>query len=714
SVNMSPLNWSQVPLLRPLIALIIGMCVAKMGVPGWVGSVLLVGGLGMIVLNSLRKTKTLFEKTDGVLLLSAFAGCGLMLSAFSEAAIPDYVPQAKLVLVRINEDPVQKAKTVKLMTEVLAVKDSGGWTTYRGGAVVHLKRSPEAEKLNYGDEILIQALPEKIPPPRNEGEFDYANWLRQKGVTCRIMAGSGQWQLQQTDKGNSFKAAALGLRHWFSRALVRSGLKGDQLSVAQALLLGNDDQIDPGLLRAYSASGTLHVLSVSGMHVALLFAALSMLLAPLLRLRGGAFWLAGILLAALWGYALLTGASPSVLRAVTMLSFVVAGKPFRKNGHILNMLAAAAIVLLAADPQLLTDIGFQLSFLAVGGIVVLQPVFQQQWQPASRVMRWIWSMVSVTLVAQLVTFPLGLYYFGQFPVYFLLSNMIVIPISTLVMYGGILLLIVSPFQQISEWVALPLAWMLDVLNGAVRYTEFLPGAVLHTSRWTLPQLSLLYLLIATGLFWLWLRRPRLLIWSGTLCVLLLITVAADDAVRSSKHELIIASLPGATAIEIVQGNTHLLLADSALLRSPGLTDFHLQPGWRQKGLAPVQPIILYDSLQIRNPLVAVSGNWISAAEKIIYRVPRKCNWRKINAHCDILLLTQNTTVKLDNIIARTKPELIIADGSNSDKKIAKWKVICEKNKIQFRDVKNNGAVKIRAEKFRAEKESESDETQSGE
>jgi competence protein ComEC len=704
---MSSLNWSQVPLLRPLIALIIGMCLAKAGAPGWAGVVLTVVCLGLIMLNSLRKTKALFEKTDGVLLLSAFAGCGLLLSSFSEAAIPDYVPQAQLVLVRVNEDPVLKAKTVKLMTEVLAVKDSAGWKAYPGGAVVHLKRSGEAEQLNYGDEILIRAMPEKIPPLRNEGEFDYANWLRQKGITCRIMAGSDDWQLQYINKGNSFKAAALRLRHWFSGALELSGLKGDQLSVAQALLLGNDDQIDPGLLRAYSASGTLHVLSVSGMHVALLFAALSVLLAPLLRLRGGAFWLAGVLLCALWGYAMLTGASPSVLRAVTMLSFVVAGKPFRKNGHILNMLAAAAIVLLAADPQLLTDIGFQLSFLAVGGIVVLQPVFQQQWQPASRVMRWIWSLVSVTLVAQLVTFPLGLYYFGQFPVYFLLSNLIVIPISTLVMYGGIVLLIVSPFQQISEWVALPLSWMLDVLNGAVRYTEFLPGAVLQTSRWTLPQLSLLYLFIATILGWLLMRRPRLVIWSGAVCTMLLITVAADDAAQSNKHELVFASLPGATAIEIVHGKTHLLLSDSALLRSPGLTDFHLQPGWRQKGLAPVQPIILNDTLQFRNPLAAVSGNWISAAGKIIYRVPRKCNWRKINIHCDILLLTQNSTAKLDSIIARTKPELVIADGSNSDKKIAKWKAICEKQNIRFYDVKNEKALIIRAEK-QSEKQSENE------
>jgi competence protein ComEC len=695
---MPPLNWSQIPLFRPLIALIAGMCLAKAGAPGWVGVILLGGCLVLMGLNALRHIKKLFEKTDGVLLLLAFAGCGVMLSVFSEAAVPADVPQAQVVLVRVVEDPVHKPKSVKLMTQVLAVKDTAGWKAWPAGAVVHLKRSAGAEKLNYGDELLIRAVPEKIPLPRNEGEFDYANWLRQKGITCRVMAGSGEWEVLHTGKGNGFKAAALSMRHWFSGALERSGLKGDQLSVAQALLLGNDDQIDPGLLRAYSASGTLHVLSVSGMHVALLFVALSVLLAPLLRLRGGAFWLAGVLLAALWGYALLTGGSPSVMRAVTMLSFVVAGKPFRKNGHILNMLAAAAIVLLTANPQLLTDIGFQLSFLAVAGIVVLQPLLVQQWQPASRVMRWIWSLISVTLVAQLVTFPLGLYYFGQFPVYFLLSNLIVIPISTLVMYGGIVLLLVSPFQQISEWVAVPLAWMLDVLNGAVRYTEFLPGAVLHTSRWTLAQLLLLYGIIITLFCWLWLRRPRLLLWSGTVCALLLITVAADDAIRSNNNKLVIASLPGSTAIEIVQGNTHLLLADSALLRSPGLTDFHLQPGWRQNGLAPVQPIVFHDSLLLRNPLAAVSGNWISAAGKIIYRVPRKCNWRKINMHCDILLLTQNTTAKLDSLIARTHPQFIIADGSNSDKKIAKWKAIAGKHKIRFCDVKNEGAFVIRAEK----------------
>jgi competence protein ComEC len=688
---MLPLRWSQFPLLRPLISFVAGMCAALCGLSWW-------GGLsvGMIALAGFllywQRPARLPGLRDMLWIPMLFAGGGWMCMGLSELALPRNVLAGDAVLVRITEAPVQRQKSVKLIADVLAVHTAQGWQPYRGGALVHLKRGNEAAALHYGDELLVRAAPEKVPPPRNPGEFDYAAWLRQRGIGMRLMADNAHWQRLSQNGGFALKATALELRQWFANTLQQAGLSGDRLTVAQALLLGNDDEIDPGLLRAYSASGTLHVLSVSGMHVALLFTALSWLLAPLLRLGGGRYWQAAVLLAALWGYAMLTGASPSVLRAVTMLSFVVAGKPFQRHGHILNMLAAAALVLLVIEPQLLTDIGFQLSFLAVGGIVVLQPVFQQQWQPQSRAMRWTWSLISVTLVAQLVTFPLGLYYFGQFPLYFLLSNLVVIPVSTLVMYGGLLLLAVSPLGKTDTWVAVPVSWLLDLLNGAVRYTEFLPAAVLYTSRWSLWQLTLLYTLLATAVSWLWLQRPRLLTISAAATVLLLVTIAASDLRQQQTRKLTIYSLPGSTAIGTQQGLHHLLFTDSAFLRQPSLSDFHIIPGWRQTGLTPVAPTLLTHTLHIRHPLAAAQGNWIQTQGKLILRVPRKMRWKELHTHCDILLLTQNTGSRLDSLLKRTTPFLVVADGTNSDKKIAKWKTICAQHKTVFWNAKHDGAL----------------------
>ncbi|MCA6364932.1 MAG: ComEC family competence protein [Bacteroidetes bacterium] len=689
---MVPLRWSQFPLLRPLIAFVAGMCMGVCGLPWWGG--LLAGGIALTGFMRYwwRRPARLPGLRDMLWIPVLFAGAGWMCMGLAEQALPRQVPAGNAVLVRITETPVQRQKTVKLTADVLAVHTEKGWQPYRGGALVNLKRGKEAAALRYGDELLVAAPPEKVPPPRNPGEFDYAAWLQHKGIGMRLMPDNAHWQRLSQNGGFGPKAAALELRQWFARTLQQAGLDGDRLAVAQALLLGNDDEIDPGLLRAYSASGTLHVLSVSGMHVALLFTALSWLLAPMLRLRGGQYWQAAVMLAALWGYAMLTGASPSVLRAVTMLSFVVAGKPFQRHGHILNMLAAAALLLLVLEPQLLTDIGFQLSFLAVGGIVVLQPVFQKQWQPQTRVMRWLWSLISVTLVAQLVTFPLGLYYFGQFPLYFLLSNLVVIPASTLVMYGGLLLLAVSPLGKAAEWVAMPLCWLLDVLNGAVRYTEFLPAAVLYTSRWSLWQLAMLYTLLATAVCWLWLQRPRLLSVSAAATVLLLLTIAAEDVAQRETRKLTVYSLPGSTAIGTQQGRNHLLFTDSVFVRQPGLSDFHITPGWRKSGLTPVAPTLLTHTLHMRHPLAAAEGNWIQTQGKLILRVPRKMRWKEIHTHCDMLLLTQSTGSRLDSLLKRTTPFLVVADGSNSDKKIAKWKTICAQHKTVFWDAKHDGAL----------------------
>jgi competence protein ComEC len=599
--------------------------------------------------------------------------------------------------VRLLNDPVVKEKSVKLFVETEEWKDTVSWKASDEKMIVYLAREEFAEKLKYGDEIIIHASPSLVEGPKNPDEFDYRLWLERQGVRRQVYAKGGEWKFVADEKGNWFKNCALDLRRYFLGKLQVYGLSGSSFGVAAALLLGASDYLDPGTIQAYSASGTLHVLSVSGMHVALVYVVLLKLLAPLQKRRWGKWVSVIIQLVFLWFYATLTGLCPSVLRSVTMLSVVIAGRAFNKNAHILNSLAASALILLLINPLMLFDIGFQLSYLAVGGIVTLQPQLEKMWSPESWLMKQIWVLLSVTLVAQIFTFPLGLYYFKQFPTYFLLSNFVVIPLSTITMYAGLFLLIVSPIAFIAKPIAVVFKFLVELLNGSVTAIEHLPHAVIYSAKWEKPDLFLLYIFIVSALIFL-LRKKRIILQIGLASFLLLLfSVAYGKNNSFRKKEIVIFNVNHSSAIAIVNGNDHVLFTDTALAKRKGDIDFHIEPFLKANGMDEDKIVPIYDSLHFKNYFVDENEFYLEANGKQIVLVGKNFHDGKLNSKGAILLMRENSNQKLDSLISRMNPSLIVADGSDSKWKIKKWKEICGKRNVKFYDVADSGALVIEEE-----------------
>jgi competence protein ComEC len=434
------------------------------------------------------------------------------------------------------------------------------------------------------------------------------------------------------------------------------------------------------------------------MHVALVYVVLLKLLLPLDKRRGGK-WLSIILqLLFLWFYATLTGLCPSVLRSVTMLSVVIAGRAFNKNAHILNSLAASAFILLVSDPMLLFDIGFQLSYLAVGGIVILQPKLESIWEPDTKtffgkIRSHIWTLISVTLVAQVFTFPLGLYYFHQFPTYFLISNLIVIPLSTIVMYAGLAFLIVSPFMFIAKPIAFVFSFLVQLLNGCVNKIEHFPHSVIHSAKWEKPEMVLMYCCIIFFLIFIIKNQKRFLQLGLSTFLLLLIFAGCDSRKIMEKKEIIVFSLNHSTGIVVVNGNDHVLFADTTLLKREGDIDFHIEPFLKANGMEDDKIISLGDSVAFKNFFVNEENNCLMACGKKIIIAGRKFN-KECSTQCDILLMKDNSYTNLELLISQMNPKLIVADGSDGKKKIAKWKEICDKKGLKFYDVNKEGALII--------------------
>lgn len=428
---------------------------------------------------------------------------------------------APYLLVRVDAEPSVREHVVRLDVTLLAACDSTGTAAAHGRAVLFVVRDPVAEALAYGSLLLIRnqlALPSG---PKNPGEFDYPTYLRRKGISHQAYLRADQWTQAGYAPASPQFARLMKLRASMLQRLVRNGISGEEYAVLSALILGKTDDISDDLMSAYAASGTVHVLAVSGMHVALLFFLISWLLKPLKKLRRGEKYAALGAMVLIWTYATLTGYSPSVLRAAVMFTAMLMGGLLDRHANIFNTIALSAFGLLVFDPYLLFDAGFQLSYLAVAGIVVYQQrIYSVLYLPA----RWLdqaWKLISVSVAAQLLTFPLGFFYFHQFPVYFILSNLVVVPLSTSIIYGCVALYALDGLGEMGHFLASALRLATGLMNRFAAWVESLPGSVF--SGISPGVFDTLLLFVFTGFFtsWLlWRRKHHLAPALCSLCLLL--------------------------------------------------------------------------------------------------------------------------------------------------------------------------------------------------
>jgi|GEM_PF-15437 len=694
--------FARAPLVRLLLPFITGIVIAALlhvRLPLLPGALVFVLSAGIIIRLLQRPMLSLRRPgLDGIAVHLALLTAGVCLTGLrtpdlSETHFSHHAAGETLLLVRVSEAVALKERSVKFPAEVLALRKENDWQPVSGKLLCYLRKNPLAQNLHYGDELLLRVKTERVKGPMNPGEFDYSRYLALHGIYHQAYADSSAWVRCAQEKGNVIKAMALDLRQTLLRVYERFGLSGQEYAVAAALVLGEDDRIDPGLIKAYAASGALHVLSVSGMHVAIVYVVFNALLSFLDRYKRGALLKAVLLLGLLWFYAALTGLSPSVLRSAAMFSFVVIGRSMRQQPSIFNTLAASAFLLLLIEPYLVFDVGFQLSYLAVAGIVLLQPWFAEWYEPRSWFGRQAWSVITVSLAAQLVTFPLGLYYFHQFPTYFLLANLVVIPLSTFVIYGGIALLVLSPLPYVSDAVAWLFIKTLQLLNAAVQLTEQLPGAVLKSGRISLFGLLLLYALCAGLLLFLFRKSLRWLQFTLSCIVLLLGEQVLARSGEEERKRLVVYSLPGATALGFLRGDQHQLLADSAFLQTSGGQEFHIQPHLQLCGASPLPNRVLETDTAFTDLTLARRNNLLSFSGRTVLIIDRgRTILQGEMPPPEILLLRRNTFLPLDSLLRLYHPIHVVADGTNGKKRAAMWDSICRKQGVPFHNVKEQGAL----------------------
>lgn len=389
------------------------------------------------------------------------------------------------VLIRLTQTPEEKPKSLGVEADVLGQKNENTLTPDAGRLLLYIEKSQDALSLKEGDLLLINTRFDSIVNAP-EQTFDAEGFYNKKGIYHRSYVSSEKWQHIGYRESRSVLSRwrdhlGIVIESWTMHAY--------STQVMKALVLGDKRKLDKDLQQSYANAGVVHILAVSGLHVGVIFLLMSVVLNRITNPKQQVLRSA-LIIAALWLYALLTGLSPSVWRASTMFSLITIGRNLGRITGIYNTLCTSALLLLILEPSLLFSPGFQLSYAAVFGIVRYQPLILSMWTPGSKWLMYIWEIMSVSLAAQLLTMPFTFYYFQQFPTYFLLANLLIIPLISIIMITSIITLIFGAMLDLPAFITLGMDYAFRFPNTVVKYINAWPMAVLQT-----PPLSLYFYLL---------------------------------------------------------------------------------------------------------------------------------------------------------------------------------------------------------------------------
>ena len=562
--------------------------------------------------------------------------------------------------VTIVSYPEEKKNSWKEVGEITAIKTQEGWKLVRGKVLMYFDKDEFRSPFRYGDILLIKGKPQEVLLPSNPYEFDYKRFLSFRNIFHQHFIKKKDAVFVQHDPPSTINELMLDTRAW-SVANIKKFVKGDrQQAIATALVVGVTDNLDEDILQAYSASGAMHVLAVSGLHIGILYSIIIVVLTPLKRFSSNQWTVTLASLILLWGYAFITGLSPSVLRAVTMFSFVALAKPLQKNSDIYNTLALSAFCLLLYDPYLIMSVGFQLSYLAVLGIVYLYPRFILMWAPSSWLMTQVWKITCVSLAAQIATFPLTLLYFHQFPVYFWVANLFVIPLSFAVLVLGLFLITVSFISPFAELVGTVLTYVIKLLNAGVVLTEKIPGSVITQVHLSTLQCWLLMFLIMSFILIFQLRKFWLLYVSLALAAGFTVVHWVHFREIQNTSKLVVYNVRGHSVIDILNRGNAIHFADSLLLTNPQQIAYQLDNN-RTANL--VQSVYSADSLSIiRNLHGCRLIQWNNVT---LLQIVHKDFSFTDDFPVDYVIIANNAVRSFKSIQRKVNGVKIIIDSSNS-------------------------------------------------
>ena len=604
-----------------------------------------------------------------------------------------------IFLARVAEPVQEKDHSYKTILKVEALKRGNEFVPAEGKILTYFAKDSIMSPPSEGSLLAIAGKIQEISGPQNPGAFNYKKYMASGNVYHQVFLNNFAWKTMEKPEGFNLYRSAHEISNKFITTLKNNGLQGREFAVASALIMGQSNMLDNETLHAYSGTGVMHILSVSGLHVGIIYLLISFLLG-FVKNKGSQLYLKTFLiLFTIWAYALLTGMSPSVMRSAAMFTFISFGNMSNRHVHIINSLAVSAFALLLYDPLMISNIGFQLSYIAIVGIVFLNKPLADLWNPGNRLTIYIWEMIAVSVAAQIATAPLAMFYFHQFPAYFLPANLVAIPVSFLAIYSGLAVLATSFVQAVSNFFGIITNYLLFALNTAVGFIEKLPYSVLHITTVNTKEMLLIYLLIIVLLMLFSYKKKYQFYTIAGLVLLLSVSMSANEIIRHRQQKIIFYSTGKQSAVGFIDGKHQILLADSLLLKDKIANKFQLDGARIVYGISNTKCIALDTMYRIYQYDPNVAGSYFSLGNNFMFQNKRIAVIEKLpglNGECrklkvDYLIIRHNAKIKISNLLQLYEPGMIIIDGSNSFYKADKWKMECSIEGKKSYSLRESGA-----------------------
>lgn len=559
----------------------------------------------------------------------------------------------------------------KYIVEILKIDT----ITVTGKTLLNIQKDSILSKFQVDDILVTTDVLSELLPPLNPNQFNYKAYLKRQYIYHQIFSENDALLYLSRDT-HTLSGYANDLRNNINNALKAYDFKNDELSVINALILGQRQEISKTVYNNYINAGAVHILAVSGLHVGILLFIFSSVLKPIEYVAHGKYVKVLLLLLLLWSYALLAGASASIIRASTMFSIVAIGMHLKRPTNIYNTLAVSIFLILLFKPLFLFDIGFQLSYLAVIAIVSIQPLLYKLWKPKLWFLDKTWQILTVTIAAQFGVIPISLFYFHQLPGLFWLSNIVIIPLLGIILTTGILVIVLAMLNVLPQLLADTYGDVISLMNTFFEWIANQEEFILKNISFNMLYVPVSYFMII-ALVRLFINRNH-----NTLKLLFIAIISVQiififtkyksnqdafivfhksrNTVIGKKHNTTLKVFHNLDTLSNYKSiNTYAVANDISDITEDSIQNLHVYKN---------KTILMIDSLGLYN-IKSLRPNYV--------------------------LLRNSPRINLDRLIDSLLPDKIIADGSNYKSYIANWEATCKKRKLPFHHTGKKGAFILR-------------------
>jgi competence protein ComEC len=488
----------------------------------------------------------------------------------------------KSYVVRITDAPAEKEHSWKVPVSVLRSIKDGRVEPERGRAFLYLYKDMQPMLLHKGDTILVPNKWQLIHNSGNPFEFDYATYCRRNNVWYQQNCSVKDVRLYATNDVD--RAPVTERVHDWCMVQLDTYLKDSTAKgLIQAMLLGDEVNLDEELKQSYAATGIIHIIAISGGNVLIFFSVISILLWWLKDRRH--LWVKyALAMPLVWFYVIMAGAPPSAVRAAIMFSLLAFSVMLQQNNSNLNTLFAAAFVLLCGEPMWLFSVGFQLSFTAVLSLILFyKPVYNLA-LPTNKIARGLWSAVTASIAAEILTAPLAIYYFHTFPLLFLVANVAAYVFMGIVLVMGMLIIAASFVPVVATLTGIVVVWLVTIFDHIVNWLQGFNPESFRFLMISSPELSMLYVAVTALAVFLIKKHKAGLFIALASCCMLLVCLCQDEWTSLQQRSIIVYNTGKTNYVELINGKRYAAIANDTSTKKTtyATTPAHINlHAWRQ-------------------------------------------------------------------------------------------------------------------------------------